>query len=360
MTVCAAPEWFEAECPELAARIGELAPEGRFVVLSDRTLVEPAVRLVEEFERHGRVARRIDVDAGETSKTPEQLSRLWSAVFAGPVDRDDVVVCVGGGVVTDLGGFVAATVMRGVRVIHVATTFMAMVDAAIGGKTGIDLPEGKNLVGAFHMPEAVFAWAPRLQTLPQREWRSGLAEVVKCAIIEGEAPLAWMESAAGALERRDPSATREAFDLAVGCKVRCVNLDPRERGVRRLLNLGHTFGHAIEVLTGYAEFTHGEAVAKGLSIASACAVEVGGDPMLQGRVERLLARLGLDPGMPRAWSASAWVAAMSRDKKRAGDGIRLVLPLSPGRCEVRAVPLPITEFWIDRLLCGKEGLFGSP
>lgn len=270
----------------------------------------------------------VRVPAGETAKTAEILARLWRALARAELARDDGIVALGGGSVTDLAGFAAATYARGIAWIAIPTTLLGMVDAAIGGKTAIDLPEGKNLAGAFHDPRAVVADVSLFATLPERERRSGLAEVVKSAVLSDDRFLAQIERSARAL---GDGAEAPLFAAVVGAaqvKAAVVAADPRERGPRMLLNLGHTFGHALEAATRYRRYAHGEAVALGMVFACAVAEALGlCRPGLRRRLEAVLAEIGL-PVRCRI-PVGAW-DALRLDKKRRGERLRWVLPRRVG------------------------------
>jgi 3-dehydroquinate synthase len=254
--------------------------------------------------------------------------------------RDTAVVALGGGVVTDLAGFAAAVYARGVPWVAVPTTLLAMADAAVGGKTGVDLPEGKNLVGAFHAPRLVLADPAVLRTLPRRHVRNGLAEIAKMDLLAGlAAGLPRVRRLARAA--RSTSALAAAAGRAAAAKAALVARDPFERrGVRVLLNLGHTVGHALEAATGYdGRILHGEAVAVGI-VAAARVAE--GRGLLReggaGDVADALAALGLPTSLPRGVSARAVLERTALDKKRRGAALRMVLPRSAGRAVVREVP----------------------
>jgi shikimate kinase/3-dehydroquinate synthase len=344
--------WLEGGPSALAAMLREFVPTGRLLVVADRKLDGAVEATVAELAARGRVARVVWVEGGEAAKTVAALSALWTEAFAGPLDRGDTVVTVGGGVVSDLGGFAAATLMRGLPVVHVATTLMGMVDAALGGKTGVDLPAGKNLVGAFQMPTAVIQWDASLATLPDRDFASGLAEVVKCALLSGERALAQLEADALALCRRDAAAVGRAVALAMKTKLALVARDPTEQSDRALLNLGHTIGHALEAATGYERYLHGEAVAIGLVAALRFGSALGEtEPGLAARVAALLRQLGLPTELPDL-PPEIWREALSRDKKRADDAVRFVLCRSAGQCALKIVELDRVDAWIRRSLSG--------
>jgi shikimate kinase/3-dehydroquinate synthase len=259
-----------------------------------------------------------EVPAGEAEKTLARAEDVLRAMAASGVEHGDLVAAVGGGVVGDLAGFCAAVYQRGVRHVQVPTTLVAQVDSAYGGKTGVDLPEGKNYVGAYHQPAAVLADLETLATLPDEERAAGYAEVVKTALVAGGA--LWERVRSGA----DPDA-----DVVLGClrtKLAVVAEDERDGGRRQVLNLGHTVGHAIEAATGYTRFRHGEAVALGLL----CALRLSGRDELREEVEQLLAARGL-PVRGSGVDAGAVVALVARDKKRRGGAVPFVLVDAPGR-----------------------------
>ena len=344
--------WLEGGPSALADMMREVVPSGRLLVVADRKLQSAVEATVSELAARGRVARVVWVEGGEAAKTVSALSGIWTEAFAGPLDRGDTVVTVGGGVVSDLGGFAAATLMRGLPVVHVATTLMGMVDAALGGKTGVDLPAGKNLVGAFHVPSAVIQWGASLATLPDRDFASGLAEVVKCALLSGERALAQLEADAPALCEREAAAVGRAVALATQTKMALVARDPQERGDRALLNLGHTIGHALEAVTGYERYLHGEAVAIGLVAALRFGSALGEtEPGLAARVAALLTRLGLPTELPDL-PPEIWREALSRDKKRTDDAVRFVLCRRAGQCALKIVELDRVDAWIRRSLSG--------
>lgn len=288
------------------------------------------------------------IPAGETTKNILTIQEIWRAFLAAGLGRGDFAVAVGGGVTGDLTGFAAATWMRGIRWMNIPTSLLAMVDASTGGKTGCDLAEGKNLVGAFHAPDVVLADVATLQSLPAREWRCGLAEMVKHALIgdaaqldafglfDFVAPLA-DEALPPAGVDWDAFAAFVARSLAV--KVRIVREDPLEKGVRAKLNLGHTVGHAVETLTDY-RVKHGEAVAIGTVAEARLAVSLGLAPAeWPDRVARLFARLGLPVELPAPLTFDALRPVMRRDKKKEGATVRVALPIAPGCVDLVPVAL---------------------
>ena len=348
---CGYPIFTEEGGPaELAETLNRLRPAGRLLVVTDSNVARLHCHaLVDAVEELGREVRLFVVPAGEGSKSPDTLIALWNQAFSGAVDRDDCVVAVGGGVPGDIGGFFASTLMRGLPVIQVPTTVLAMSDAAIGGKTGVNLAAGKNLVGSFHRPLGVVQWTGALQTLDAREHRSGLAEVVKSAWIDGPEFLDALEVRCGALASRDAEATRWAVGRAAALKARIVAADELEGGVRRLLNLGHTFGHALERSSGYGTWTHGECVSVGMVMAFRYGETVGftGSGETQ-RLISILESLKLPAAIP-SLKVTEWLDPILRDKKRTGDAIRLILCSDPGACEAVATPIAELVDWVKTL-----------
>ena len=287
------------------------------------------------------------VPSGEASKSIRELGRLWRAVIRKGCDRDSSIVALGGGVVGDLAGFTAATVLRGVEVIQVPTTLLAMVDASVGGKTGINLPEGKNLVGAFHHPVAVVMDLDVLSTLPAREARAGWAEVIKTALIRDASLLHVLEKKKSKLIALDKSALGPVIEACVRIKADVVARDDRELGLRRILNFGHTFAHGLEAVTRYGRLLHGEAVAIGMVFAAELGEALGRTPPgTARRIESLLDAYGLPTRPARILRPSArrLIEAMSRDKKKGPRGIRWVFLARVGEAIVSdGVPRALIE-----------------
>ncbi len=280
-------------------------------------------------------ARRVvelSAEDGEGAKSLATAGRLWEEMIAAGGKRDSRLVAFGGGSLNDLGGFVAGCFLRGIEVVQVPTTLLAQVDAAIGGKTAIDLPGAKNSVGLFHHPGAVLADVSLLETLPPGELRSGLVEAIKMASLLDLDLLERIEADLGAILAADPEVLAPVVEGAARAKVRVVEADPGEAGWRRVLNFGHTLGHAIETALGYRELRHGEAVAYGMLFAARLAVARGGDRELAERLRRLLGRLEL-PELP-VLDPPALLSLMGRDKKASEKGLVWVLPAGPGRPEL--------------------------
>ena len=325
------PIRFVAGAAAAAAAVDRAAPRGRLIVISDSHVAPRYLQpLLDGLHALGRNARGLTFAAGEASKTIETVTRLWSEVFADAVDRNDTIVALGGGVAGDMAGFVAATTMRGIRFVQVPTTMLAMSDAAIGGKTGINVPAGKNLVGAFHQPAAVICWTDTLESLDRRELASGMAEVIKSAIIAGPSEVQRFREAATAAMERDHGALRVCAEIGARLKASLVSEDVLERGVRSYLNLGHTFGHAIEHASGYGAWTHGEAVAAGMVIAARYSVSRGhAQAPFVDEVRELCQLVGL-PIEPPPMSLDEWLGPIFRDKKRVGESVKLILATGPG------------------------------
>jgi 3-dehydroquinate synthase len=273
--------------------------------------------------------------AGEASKTREQWARLTDALLADGFGRDSGIIALGGGVAGDLAGFVAATYMRGLPYLQVPTSLLAMLDASVGGKTGVDTPEGKNLIGAFHPPQAVVADPRALATLPERDFRGGMAEAVKHGLIADADYFSWMEREAEALLRRDETALTRLVRRSVEIKADVVSGDEREAGRRAILNAGHTVAHALERASGY-RVPHGQAVALGLVAECALAETLGVAPAgVCEKVTALLTRLGLPVRVAEGPDPAQVIAAMASDKKNRATRIRFALPSALGQVDPR-------------------------
>ena len=292
-----------------------------------------------------RVARGLDgltwasflLDDGEAHKNFANVGRALEALAQLGATRDACVIALGGGVVGDLAGFAAACWMRGIDFIQMPTTLLAMVDSSVGGKTGVNLPAGKNLVGAFHQPRAVVADIDTLATLPVREYRAGLAEVVKGAAIGDEPFFAWLETHADALAARDDDAVTEAIARKLRYKAGVVARDETEQGERALLNLGHTFGHALETAGRYATLLHGEGVAIGMLLAARLSERLGMSHADDtARLQRLLETVGLPVAIPPGMDAQQLLALMRLDKKNSAGTLRLILWRGIGKAEIVA------------------------
>jgi len=326
-------------------RWGEAASSaGKALVVSDRHVARPHAEVATESLRNaGWQTGRIDLEPGEQAKSLAVVSRLYDALVEFKADRRTLVVAVGGGVVGDTAGFAAATYARGIPFVQVPTTLLAHVDSSVGGKVGINHPQGKNLIGAFHQPLGVFIDTASLDTLPDRDYRSGLAEVVKYGVILDGAFFEYLESHRDAINRREPDVLRHVIARSCRLKADVVEQDEYEvTGLRALLNYGHTFAHAYETLTGYGDLLHGEAVAIGMVHASRLAEVLGRiDRSATERQIELLNALHLPTRLPPncRLEVDAVLDRMRLDKKTLGGTIRFVLPTRIGHVElVETVP----------------------
>ena len=274
----------------------------------------------------GRHAESLVLPAGEAQKTFDGWRTVTDRLVETGALRDATLVALGGGVVGDLAGFAAATYMRGIRYIQAPTTLLAQVDASVGGKTAINHPAGKNLVGAFHQPAAVIIDSDTLASLPAREFSAGLAEVVKYGVIRDRAFFSWLRERTQEINARDRENLLEMIARSVRHKAEVVSEDEKERGVRALLNFGHSFGHALETLTAFSKYLHGEAVAIGMVIAATLSEQRGMCPDgCSEAIEKLLEGFGLPVHWPQELTAEDAIEAMAMDKKALVSGLRLIL-----------------------------------
>ncbi|MBX9707845.1 MAG: 3-dehydroquinate synthase [Caulobacteraceae bacterium] len=321
---------------------------GRTVIVSDETVAAlHGSALQASLGSAGIRSEVITVPPGEASKSFSELERLMDRLFAAGLDRKDTIVALGGGVVGDLVGLAAALYMRGIDFIQVPTTLLAQVDSSVGGKTAIDTPRGKNLVGAFHQPRLVLADIDVLSTLPERQLRSGWAEVLKHGLICDPVFFDWLAGEGAAGVRGDPTSLARAVVRSVEIKSAIVGTDEKEAGQRALLNLGHTFGHAIEAELGFDQATlaHGEAVALGCCMAFRYSARHGiCAPEIATRVETVIAASGLPIRLAEAgqFSASSLLARMAGDKKAEGGGLTLILARGIGQAFVSKTEGPET------------------
>jgi 3-dehydroquinate synthase len=296
----------------------------------------------------------IVIPPGEASKSFDGLADLTDRLLALALDRGDLIIAFGGGVVGDLAGFAAAIYKRGIDFVQIPTTLLAQVDSSVGGKTAIDTPRGKNLVGAFHQPRLVLADLDVLATLPDREMRAGYAEVIKYGLLGDFAFFEWLETHGAAVLAREPQALAHAVARCVAMKAEIVAEDEKEAGRRALLNLGHTFGHALEAETGFGEVLHGEAVALGCAQAFRFSAKLGlASRQDAERAERGIAAAGLpvrlDQIAREPFSADRLIAHMAQDKKAEGGALTLVLAKGLGAAfTAKAVdPAPLRAFLIE-------------
>jgi 3-dehydroquinate synthase len=319
-----------AGCGSLAA--ARLAGRSAVVVSSERIFGLHGAPLLRSLAAAGFRVARATLPDGERAKSARAVSRLYADFLAARLERRSLIVVLGGGVLCDVGGFAAATFLRGLPTLLVPTTLLAQVDAAIGGKTAINLPAGKNLVGVFHQPRLVLCDPATLRTLRGRELRAGLAEVIKIGAVADRGLFALVERELEAILAWDPAAIRRIVTRAVRAKVRIVARDERDlTGRRALLNYGHTIGHAIEASLRYGRLLHGEAVAVGIAAACRLAVRSGVQrPSDAARQTALLARAGLPTNLPRGIELESLLAHAARDKKARNGRVPFVLTPSIG------------------------------
>ncbi len=314
-----------------AAKLGK-----RGIIITDTT-VEPlyAGKLVASLEAGGFAVKVLTIPAGELSKSLRQANRLLEKLPSLGLDRHSFVVGLGGGVAGDLAGFVAGTYLRGLPFVQVPTTLLAQVDSSVGGKTGVNLPQGKNLVGVFHQPRLVLADTGAVATLPERELRAGFAEVIKTGAIFDAKFFGWLEKNSRRVLRREPAALAETVRRCCEIKAAVVGADEREGGLRAILNFGHTIGHAMEALADYTGLLHGEAIAIGMNCAARLSVRHAGLPTAEAqRIVKLCRASGLPVLVGEGYNLSAMREAMRLDKKAVSGRLRFVLLKRIGKAVV--------------------------
>jgi 3-dehydroquinate synthase len=306
------------------------------LVVADENTDTIAVKVEASLKAAGFRTNTVIVQAGEATKSLEWAGELYDELAELKADRQMLVVAVGGGVIGDLAGFAAATYNRGLPLFMVPTTLLSMVDSSVGGKVGINHPQGKNLIGSFHQPAGVFINTAFLDSLPEREYRSGLAEVVKYGVILDAEFFGYLEKNTEAILARDPPTVREIVQRSCRLKADVVEKDEREEtGLRAVLNYGHTFAHAYETVSGYGTWLHGEAVAAGMVSASKLAEALDRvDSAFTERQVQLLKCFQLPTAPLRVWPADELIAAMYRDKKTEAGKLRFVLPTRMGHVEL--------------------------
>jgi shikimate kinase/3-dehydroquinate synthase len=331
----------------VGVRACEAASGAQALVVRDEHVARPwGQQIGEALEAVGHAVDSVTLPPGEEHKNLSSVEAVWDRALELGMGRDGLVVAVGGGVVGDVAGFAASTLLRGVALAQVPTTLLAMVDSSVGGKTGFNRDQGKNLIGTFHQPRFVLCDVETLETLPQPERTAALAEVVKSAWLQGPEAVAMLERDAPALVQGDPEATIRAIRMAVRLKARVVTADERESGTRMLLNLGHTVGHALEAARGYRGLRHGDAVALGMVAAFRVSRELGiAGPAEQDRVERLLGALGLPTDLDDSLDVRA-TPYLYADKKRRGGQLHFVVPAGPGSTRIE----PVQAEWLQRVL----------
>lgn len=325
---------------EIIERVGDIVsgackPTSAAVVTNTTVAKYYSKGILDSMACAGIRTELITLPSGERFKTLHSIAKIYDAMLDFKMDRRSVIVALGGGVIGDMAGFAAATYMRGIDFIQVPTTLLAQVDASIGGKTGVDLPQGKNLVGAFHQPRAVIIDTRTLDTLPMRELRSGLAEVVKHGIIYDRQYLDFIESNSKELLKRNHEVLEKTICRSVEIKRDVVEADERESGLRAILNYGHTVGHAVEALSGFGKYRHGEASSIGM-VTEALAAEDNGfaESGVTKKIAGVLNKFGLPVDMPVGLDTYEIIRAIELDKKTMGGKIRLALPVEIGKCRV--------------------------
>jgi 3-dehydroquinate synthase len=313
-------------------RLGELAlgarlKPGSCAIVTDTTVEAIyAARVDEALRKSGFAPIVISIPPGERSKSLQMLELLYDRMTEAGLDRDSTVFALGGGVVGDLAGFAAATFLRGVPLVQVPTTVVGQVDSALGGKTGINHSRAKNLIGAFYQPRLIVADVTTLATLPDREFREGLAEVIKYGAIMDAPMVADLERDLYAILTRRPDLLEQVVARSLAHKAAVVGADEREGGLRKSLNFGHTIGHAIEASAGYGSYLHGEAVAIGMVAAARLSSRYAGFSADEAsRLQRLIDRAGLPTAMPAGWNNPGFLGAIGLDKKRTAGAIEFIL-----------------------------------
>jgi 3-dehydroquinate synthase len=325
--ICIGEDWL----PQLAEYLPFVAQSSQSIMITDRNVFNIAGRQLLQILGHAgfRVEAAV-IAAGEDSKNLATTAWLYEQMVAYGLDRKSTVFALGGGIVGDIAGFVAATYMRGIPFVQIPTTLLAQVDSSVGGKTGVNLPLGKNLVGSFHQPSLVFVDVAFLKTLPDREYLTGLAEVIKYGVIWDEEFFGYLERQQTYIMNRDPLCLQYIINRCCTIKAEIVAVDETETGIRALLNLGHTFGHALESLTRYQLYTHGEAVAIGMVLAArlACNLQYISKSDLE-RIIKLIGAMGL-PTEYKDIERYDIIQQMYKDKKNVGGHIQLILPTGIG------------------------------
>lgn len=313
---------------------------GKNVAVVTNTTVAPLYldALIAHLEQAGKRVLTVVLPDGEEEKNWSSLMKVFDALLENKCDRKTTLVALGGGVIGDMTGFAAASYMRGVPFIQVPTTLLAQVDSSVGGKTGINHPLGKNMIGAFYQPQAVIADTATLDTLPARELSAGIAEIIKYGAIIDPVFFDWIESSMPQLIARDPATLSHAIHRSCEIKADVVRQDEREGGLRAILNFGHTFGHAIEAGLGYGEWLHGEAVGCGMVMAADLSQRLGFiDAATRDRIAKVVAAAGL-PVIAPDLGTERWLELMEVDKKNEGGQIKFILLQPLGKAVIMPVP----------------------
>lgn len=288
------------------------------------------------LEKSGYDVTVIKIPDGEEYKNLGQISLIYDRLVKAKFDRGDTLLALGGGVTGDMAGFAAATYMRGIDYIQAPTTLLAQVDSSVGGKTGVDHSGGKNLIGAFHQPKAVLADTSAFGTLPDREFRCGMAEVIKYGVIRSTSLFSFLEKSASDIKNKKQMAIEKIIVESCRIKAKVVSEDERESGVRAILNMGHTFGHGIETALGFKKLKHGEAVAIGMALAARLSYRLGDcDEKTVNRIENLIKVYGLPVKTPKGITAGDVIKGMSHDKKAVGGVLRFIIPTAIGSVAIK-------------------------
>ena len=330
----------------LLAGLGQLARNaglgpGRAVVITDSNVAPLyAPKALDGLRTVGFQPELVEIRAGEANKSLDVLAEVYDWLTAAELDRACPLFALGGGVVGDLGGFAAATYLRGLPLVQVPTTLVAQVDSALGGKTAVNHRAAKNLIGAFYQPRLVVADTSALTTLPEREFREGLGEVIKYGAIMDAGFITWLEGAMPAILARGSAVLAAMVERSLRQKAEVVAGDERESGLRKILNFGHTLGHALEASAGYGSYLHGEAVAIGMVAAARLSTRYAGLSVAEAsRLERLIETAGLPTQMPPGWQRNAFLRALRLDKKRSGAEVEFVLLDGLGHAFTRRLKL---------------------
>jgi 3-dehydroquinate synthase len=316
----------------LLASIGELAAAsglatGRCALITDSNVgLLYSTLVINSLEQYGFRPQVIEIPPGEPSKSLDMLEQIYQRLAEAELDRNSAIFALGGGVVGDLAGFAAATYLRGLPLVQVPTSMVAQVDSALGGKTAVNLRKAKNLIGAFYQPRLIVADTATLASLPEREFREGLAEVIKYGAIIDAAFIGWLEQEMPMILAREANHLCEMAERSLRHKAMIVSRDEREGGLRKILNFGHTLGHALEASTAYGNYLHGEAVAIGIAAAARLSTRHSGLRADEAkRLEHLLQEAGLVIDLPAGWLTGQFIGALRLDKKRRGDMVEFVL-----------------------------------
>lgn len=322
------------------AQIGPLLKEllkgNKLLVVTDENVASLYLdELKKQLVSYGYQVSTAIIPPGERSKSLDMAQSLYTKAIEARLDRSSSIVALGGGVVGDLAGFVASTYMRGIGFVQIPTTLLSQVDSSVGGKVAVNHPLGKNIIGSFYQPKIVYINVDTLSSLPAREFSAGMAELIKYGFIWGESFLNWLETNLDAIMAKDERILVKAIEWACNIKAQVVGQDEKEKGLRAILNFGHTVGHAIEAVSNYSKYSHGEAVALGMICESKLAAEMGLiDDKLVNRLIALLKKAGLPTSLYEQLSVEALIKSMEYDKKNVSDSITFVLPVAAGKVDV--------------------------